>query len=324
MGDTVDGNLGVANAIQLSKDFEGYDTISKEFLKNKEVLAVILQEAVSEYQGYTKKEIMDFIEGSSISSNTDVSNGRTNTRIRGENTEFNVLNEKTSNFDILFRAVNPVLSNDKLLVHLHIDIEPQKNYKPGYPIEKRGIYYLAREVSSQLSIVTEKTDYNELEKCYSIWICCDNIPKDEQCSESIYRFLNVKNIGHCITLEENYDLMEMIIIRLGEADDVEMNSLIRFLNAIFLPRKADFMNTMKDYIDFTENDSLKQEVESMTGWGRYIYEDGKQDGKQEGEIKGKIIARYEDGMELEKIAARMELTVEEVKAVLKEKGLLDE
>lgn len=84
------------------------------------------------------------------------------------------------------------------------------------------------------------------------------------------------------------------------------------------------MKTMKDYIDFTGNDSLKQEVESMTGWGKYIYEDGKQEGEIKGEIKGKIIARYEDGMEPEKIASKMELTVEEVKAVLIEKGLLNE
>ena len=39
------------------------------------------------------------------------------------------------------------------------DMEPQKNYRPGYPIEKRGIYYLSRRLCSQLDVVTEKTKF---------------------------------------------------------------------------------------------------------------------------------------------------------------------
>lgn len=61
---------------------------------------------------------------------------------------------------------------------LHVDVEPQKSYQPGYPIEKRGLYYLARSLSSQLSLVTEATDYGQLEKCYGIWICRDDIPQE--------------------------------------------------------------------------------------------------------------------------------------------------
>ena len=77
-----------------------------------------------------------------------------------------------------------------MLVNLHVDIEPQKTYRPGYPVEKRGIYYLARQLSAQLSLVTDNTDYDGLEKCYSIWICRD----DE--GYELLRFLNTIMYPH--------------------------------------------------------------------------------------------------------------------------------
>ena len=52
-----------------------------------------------------------------------------------------------------FRVVNPELSGGEVIVNLHVDVEAQKTYRPGYSIEKRGIYYLARELSSQLSLL---------------------------------------------------------------------------------------------------------------------------------------------------------------------------
>ena len=50
-------------------------------------------------------------------------------QIHGENTEFVQLGEKTSNFDVAFRARNPLLSDGDVQVSLHVDIEPQKTYR---------------------------------------------------------------------------------------------------------------------------------------------------------------------------------------------------
>ncbi|MBQ4068665.1 MAG: hypothetical protein IJC76_05390 [Lachnospiraceae bacterium] len=62
---------------------------------------------------------------------------------------------------------------------LHIYFEIQNDYKPSnpsYPITKRAVYYAARELCSQLKVVTHNTNYAKLEKVYSIWICNENIP----------------------------------------------------------------------------------------------------------------------------------------------------
>ena len=68
----------------------------------------------------------------------------------------------TASFDMLFRAKNPTLSTETIMVNLRVDVEPQKDYKPGYPIEKRGIYYLSRMISSQNVRIDNYTDYKQL------------------------------------------------------------------------------------------------------------------------------------------------------------------
>lgn len=315
MNETVTGSLDVLNSLQISADVEGLDTASKELFMNKEVLAVLLKGVVKEYKDYTLEEIMEFIEKDSITSEDDVSTGRTNTRIQGENVEFRQLNEKSSNFDIRFLSRNPLLSTDLLQINLHIDVEPQRNYKPRYPIEKRGIYYLARSLSSQLSLITEETDYNSLEKCYSIWICRDNIPKKEHYSISYYSIENTENFRNCLPKKEDYDLLTLIIIRLGDPICPQTDHVLEFLNALFYPHKKDFLDTVQKYIDFSLNEELKREVDVMSGLGMSILEEGRIEGRMEGREQAAI----ENVKMLFKNGASMELVMSSIQILSEQK-----
>ena len=294
--DKVKGSMEVLSDMQITADTTGMDAHSKIILRNKEVLAIILGEVIAEYKGYTRKEVMDFIEMDSMSSEMEVSSGRTNTQVQGDNPEFVQLNEKTSYFDLVFRAKNPLLSTKDVFVSLHVDIEPQKTYQPGYPIEKRGFYYLARQLSSQLSLTTENTDYGQLEKCYSIWICKDDIPKKAQYSVSVYETINTKNTSLHHAKKESYDLMTLVIIKLGnvvyngEKED-EYYELLRFLDTIMSPHKEDFMDKVKEYIDFSENEELWKEVTHVTGLGMSIFREGLEEGIEKGIEKGILIYR---------------------------------
>ena len=71
-------------------------------------------------------------------------------------TELNSVTDKIIRYDVRFEAYNPKLSNEKMTFFLHIDIEVQNDYRPGYPIVKRGIYYAARDISAQLGVLTEE------------------------------------------------------------------------------------------------------------------------------------------------------------------------
>lgn len=315
------GSMEALSAMQVTADMEGLDAESKTLLQSREVLAVILRSTIEEYRDYSLKEIMDFIETDSITDMKEVSAGRTNTKIHGENTEFVLLGEKTSNFDIAFRAKNPVLSGEDVRVWLHVDVEPQKTYRPGYPIEKRGLYYLARRLASQLSLVTDMTDYKALEKCYSIWICRDDIPKEEQYSISFYEMTNTENIGNCKTQKENYDLLKLVVIRLGEKvyngeKGSEGYDLLRFLSAIMYPHKEDFMDTISEYIDFSGNEELWAEGKRMDGLGQSVFEEGMRQRDEE-----LIIKKHDKGVSLEVIADFLEISVEKVNEVILKKAL---
>lgn len=309
MEKTIQGGLGVASAFQLTEEMEALDKQSKKLFQYKEVLAVILKETVEEYEGYSEKEIMEFIEADSITEEVEVSGGRTNTRINGETTEFAELSEKTSNFDVAFRAKNPRLSDGKVVVNLHIDMEPQKSYRPGYPIEKRGIYYLARRLSSQLDVVTEKTDYGQLEKCYSIWICRERIPKDEQMSISFYRIVNDKNVGNCHPKKEDYDLMTLVILRLGDKNyHSEEKSVLDFLTTIFHPHEKGFRKKISRYISFEEEFGIKEEA-NMIGLGESIYQEGVEDGMERGIEQGMeafILDNLEENISEERIVEKLQ------------------
>ena len=275
--DKLKGSMESLSAMQVTADTEGLDRQSKTLLQYVEVLAVILRDTVTEYKGYSRKEVQEFIEAESIISTMEVSPGRTNTKVRGDNTEFFHLNEKTSIFDLAFRAKNPLLSTEDIQINLHIDVEPQKTYTPGYPIEKRGVYYLARRLSSQLSLILQGTNYNNLSKCYSIFICRDDVPKKDCYSIQVYEITNTKNTAPDIVPKEYYDLMTLVVIKLGNEvyngnEEDEGYELFRFLNAIIYPHKEDFMSTISEYIDYSDNEELWKEVTDLSTIEQIRYE----------------------------------------------------
>ena len=320
--DKLKGSMDTLSAMQITEDTRGLDAECKTILYKKEVLAVILQGVITEYKGYSRQEVLEFIEDDSITRTMEVSPGRTNTETRGSNTEFIHLNEKTSNFDLAFQAKNPLLSTEDIQINLHINIEPQKKYKTKYPIEKRGIYYLARRLSSQLSLVLEKTDYAPLEKCYSIWICRDDIPSEDCYSISVYEIVNTKNTSANTVAKESYDLMTLVVIKLGNEvyngdKEDEGYELLRFLNAILYPHKQNFMSVISDYIDFSENEELWKEVTGVSSWFDVVYEGTKDDAKKAVMVEveeEKRLAREE--IEEEKRLAREE--IEEEKKLARE------
>ena len=50
-------------------------------------------------------------------------------------------------------------------------------------------------LQAQLSTITQTTDYSKLEKCYSIWICAEDVPKKLQNTLTEYSFSKKDIIG---------------------------------------------------------------------------------------------------------------------------------
>lgn len=85
--------------------------------------------------------------------------------ISGGNTEDNSLKEQTIYYDIRLNARTP---GEKRSIQLIINIEAQLDTAPGYPIEKRAIYYCCRLISGQYGTVFSHSEYGKIRKVYSI------------------------------------------------------------------------------------------------------------------------------------------------------------
>ena len=83
--DRMQGSMGTLSAMQLTADTTGLDAECKALLHRKEVVSIILKGTVEEYEGYSMEEIMGFIEADSMEEAKEVSAGRTNAQLRGDN-----------------------------------------------------------------------------------------------------------------------------------------------------------------------------------------------------------------------------------------------
>lgn len=161
----------VATEIYAADSDMATDLACKRVLALKVILAPILQKVVKEYHDYTPEEIAErFIDSAEIELFREVSPGMSNRKeaVDGEATESNVPGEGRVYFDIRVKAVLPDEYRTPTQIFLRINLEAQKEYRPGYPVEKRGIYYIARIISSQIEKVSEGTSYAGIQKVYSI------------------------------------------------------------------------------------------------------------------------------------------------------------
>ena len=274
--------------IQLIDTMDGrqkYDAMCKAFFRYREAVAPILKEVVAEFRDCTNDEIIALIDADSISLTDTVS--ALPLRIRDAGTEMASPTDMKIYYDCRFRVKNPKLSNEMICILLHINLEVQNDYSVRYPVTKRGEYYAAREISSQLGILTETTDYSCLEKAYSIWICNENIPEAFQNTVTRYHFVKEDLIGHTDEPEEDYDLMEVVIIRRG--DKMSDSDIFKYLNAVFTSDKKN----IEKYIDMDRNPQIREEVDKMSGMGQSIYDKGMERGIEQGVMQGIIKMGYD-------------------------------
>lgn len=263
-----------------------YDAAAKAIWKNREIIAPLLKFSVEELKDESIESIMKLIDADSIDDSVPVSD--LPPTLTNLNTEDSSLTEKLITYDFRFLVKNPKLSTENILVVLHIDLEFNNKYRPvlkdgrSYPLIKRGIYYGAREVSSQLGRITEKTNYDDIEKVISIWVVSEDIPEHLRNTASRYRITKEDFIGTSDELESEYDLIEVVMIRRGE-DKKLTEPLFKYLESVY---QAD-LEEIDKFTPASLNPELKKEVSDMPGMSRVIYEKGEVKGLEKGREEGR-------------------------------------
>ncbi len=296
-------NTSLSNSINTIGDDASYDDACKRLLSHKEVLAHILKECVSEYKGYDIETIKNCI-GKDISISKEAVHQFE--RVVNENTEDGTITEGLVKFDIKFTAITP----DKKPIQLIINVENQNDYSPGYPLVKRGIYYACRLISAEHGTVFENDDYGKITKVYTIWICTSNFEKEEpRMTEFVLDKKELLGKSYPIK-KKDYDLLDIIIIRLCENPNNYNSDIIRFLTYLLSHKFS--VAERKRVLSQDYNIKMKEVyegVDAMSGLGAAIRQEEKID---------TIINFYKLGIDIPTISKGVKLTEQEVLDIIKQ------
>ena len=313
-----------------------YDEKAKNLLGHKIILAHILVKTINEFKGMNPKDVVQYIEGEPYISTVPVDAGSTNVekeqngeKVVGLNTENSELHEGLVRFDIIFY----VRMKDGLS-QVIVNIEAQKAEPSPYDIINRAVFYVSRMISSQKGREFVNSNYNDIKRVYSIWVCM-NI--SQNCMNSIH--LTQESVVGTYQWKGDIDLANIVLIGLAEdlPEKEEKYELHRLLGALLsaklnVDEKYDIIG---NEFDIPLESDIRKDVNDMCNLSQGIkeqaYAEGTENGivkgvaigKQEGITIGKregiaetIIKMYRKGYEPEQISDILDMEVEEVREII--------
>ncbi len=184
-------------------------------------------------------------------------------------------------YDIRFTAY--IRENE---IKILVNIEAQKSSehsKLGYHLENRIIFYLARLISAQKQTEFFHSDFDNLKKVRSIWICMDNEETEDSIEEiGLDRkmvFGNKKNSYHT-------DLMKGIIVNIRNGDNQSssggikksQNVLISMLEELLSGKNAvEKKRILADEYGMKMTAELEGRIQIMCNLSENIIERGRMD-----------------------------------------------
>ena len=301
----------------LGFDNPQYDLAAKNVLSERSVAAYILKATVPEFKKANIKEIAEkYIEGDIQVSEVPVNPGKTNAakrpkKIKGLRNEAGDVTEGWITFDIIFHAITP---DDGERIRLIINIEAQKTYSEAtlkYILTKRAVFYASRLISSQKETEFTGSDYSEVKKVYTIWICMES-PTDKSIINH-YRLTEHNLVGKYKEPQENYDLINIVMVYL--APGPVRNKTLAMLQVIFQETEKtaeEKSEILRKKFDIEVSAEMEEELRTMCNLSEGIYERGVTKG-EENIIKN----LWEKGMDVEFIKDVTKWTEEQIMKVVK-------
>ena len=308
----------IKNAVSATNQDAQYDDKAKRLLGNKIILAHILVKTVDEFRGMDPEDVVSYIEGEPFISVVPVEPGLTNAekissgdslkggqRIVGLNTENAEINEGLIRFDIIF-YVRMKDGNSQVIVN----VEAQKDEPASYHILNRAVFYVSRLVSSQKERDFVKTNYNDIRRVFSIWVC---MGMGE--NSMAYVHLAKDNLLGSYPWKGGLDLLNIVLIgianELPEHDEkYEMHRLLSTLLSMELTAKEK-LGIIKTEYNIPVDDKIREDVSAMCNLSQGIREKG--GAEREEKI---ILNMHREGYTSEQIAKIVEKTIGEVEAII--------
>ena len=309
------------NMVRASNKDAQYDEKAKRLLGHKYILAYILVNTVDEFKGMAPKEAVQYIEGEPFIGVVPVEPGLTNVqkddseakgqRIIGLNSENAEINEGLVRFDIIFY----VRMRDGLS-QIIVNVESQKDEPSGYDVLDRAVFYVSRLISSQKERDFVHTNYNDIRRVFSIWICMN---LDENSMGYVHLAYD-KLIGD-YQCRGRLDLLNIVLIGLSNElpERDERYELHRLLGALLSKQLSvdEKLEIVGNEYNIPIESSIRRDINIMCNLSQGIREDAREDARAE-----VIMSMYKKGYTLEQIADVMEKGIEDIKAIIEKRKLV--
>ena len=302
-------NNEITNSVQAANKKAQYDDRVKRLLAQKSILAHILVKTVDEFRGMNPKDVVSYIEGEPYIGVVPVEPGLTNVeksihyseRIVGMSTECSEINEGVVRFDIIFY----VRMRDGI-TQMIINIEAQKDEPKAYNILNRAIFYVCRMVSSQKERDFTNTNYDDIKRVVSIWICMNK----QDNSMNHYHLTNDALLGRQ-KWEGKEDILSIVIIGVSDElpvhdENYELHRLLATLLSNSMSENEKLRIIEKEY-----DIPARKEVRAMCNLSQGIVDNT---------IIKIVLNMYSKGYSIEQISESVEFTSEKVKEIIENKG----
>ncbi len=277
----------IVETIKHSKYKITYDEYCKKILCNKQILARIIKECVSEFHDIPLAEIPDYMESEpTMNINVD----KAADKIYGMNTEDISVHGAKIIFDILVGIRLPNSLKDS--IGLILNIEAQANSNTPYPLLSRAVYYCSRLLARQKNRLDgfQHSEFQNLKKVYSIWI----VMNSKKATEGVMNQYSIsetclKRVYHFP--KEAYDKLTVIMIYPNSKYDVndENYSLMELLHILFkaeISAKEKKCQLEKNYGIMMIKET-EQEVEGMCNLSQVHVDAGLKRGLAKGRKEGR-------------------------------------
>lgn len=184
------------------------------------------------------------------------------------------------------------------MIGLIINVEIQNDEKLLYYVVTRGLYYCARMLSAQKNRIFMHSDYQKIQKVYSIWIC--PYAKNGKNTIASYDMKEHVHFGDVDVPKEAYDKLETVVITMN-ADGIKSESeLIRYLSLLLnreMPQE-ERVEALKNEYHIQVDDALREDVSKMCNYSDAILRMGDNKGLEQGRIM-EAVSIYRDEMEMD-------------------------
>lgn len=224
-------------------------------------------------------------------------------------TENSEINEGMIRFDIIFY----VRMKDGLS-QIIVNVEAQKAEPSSYDILNRAIFYVSRMISSQKGRDFVKSNYNDIKRVYSIWICMN---VDEHSMSHIH--LTKDDIIGSHNWKGDIDLLNIVLLGLAEdlpkkAEKYELHRLLGALlsSKLKVDEKLDIIGN--EFQIPLEND-IRKDVSEMCNLSQGIEDRAYERGTANGLTKA-VLRMYKKGYSIEQISDTLDMDIKEVQDII--------